>query len=138
MLNFSNFLKLKFWFDLTPPSLAVGFLVFGLVLLVLLIIVGIIFNLLAKKNKANRLFVKTANMISQASFTMGPIGLLLLFFAYEEIRLFGSRFWFLLWAIGLLVWLGFILYQHFKVAPRLKRAEEIRRQREKYLPKKKK
>jgi hypothetical protein len=69
--------------------------------------------------------------------TMGCLGLLFLFFSFEQARLFGARFWFVLLIIVLLVWLGFISYDYFRVAPRERRIEAVRRQREKYLPKKK-
>lgn len=70
--------------------------------------------------------------------TMGLSGLLLLFFARQEIYVFGARFWFLLWLALAAGWTIFIMRHAFVRLPRRMKERKERRRLGKYLPKKKK
>lgn len=67
----------------------------------------------------------------------GALGLLCLFFAYEQLPIFGMRFWFLLTFLIFSVWMARAAVFAVKEYP-LRRAEIAERQRiEKYLSKRK-
>ena len=70
-------------------------------------------------------------------FTMGTLGMVVYFFSFEQIYLFGARFWFLLWFIGLVIWIVMIV-RHAKVTiPDMKSAAANRAEFNKYIPRKK-
>jgi peptidoglycan/LPS O-acetylase OafA/YrhL len=75
--------------------------------------------------------------VGRACLTMGSLALLLLFFSFEQIRLFGSRFWYLLWAAGGLTWALLLAHFALHVIPRRQAAEAVTKERAKYLPKRK-
>jgi type IV secretory pathway TrbD component len=137
-MDFTVLLQPKYWLTLAPVPLSslsekllAGF--FAVVF-----IAGIVARMVEKKQKFDRFKIKAVRSLSQLGLTMGAVGLLLFFFAYENIRLFGARFWYPLWIVGVVIWLIFIWRDYYKVAPALKAKEEIRQQQKKYLPKKKK
>ncbi|HEX9664389.1 MAG TPA: hypothetical protein VGA49_01055, partial [Patescibacteria group bacterium] len=68
------------------------------------------------------------------SFTMAVIGAVVLFINFEQLPLLSNRFLFLLWGLGGLVWLGFILKYLFVNVPRLKKQLGEKQRLEKYLP----
>ena len=61
------------------------------------------------------------------------IGLFLTFFNYEMVPFLSARFWFLLWGIGILVWLFFIYKMIIKI-PQKKALLEKEREFKKYVP----
>jgi phosphatidylglycerophosphate synthase len=107
-------------------------LIFFLVIFVL----GWFFRL-AKKKTSDRFVAAAWRRLATVGLTMGAIGLLFWFFSFEEVRLFGARFWYLVWLLGVVVWLVKIWIGFYRLAPRARAAEAARRQREKYLPRKK-
>lgn len=137
MVDFSSLLNPKYWFDLTPAPMS------GLTEKILLVFFSVIFlcglflRLAEKRKRLDRFAARAVRSTSRLGVTMGCLGLLLLFFSYEQVRLFGSRFWFFLWVLGALFWLVWIGRDYYKVAPREKVAEDIRKQRERYLPRRK-
>ena len=76
-----------------------------------------------------------ANRLSTLFVTMGIIGLCLFLFSFEEIELFGARFWYPVWFMVVLVW-AFMIYRYatHEVPTKQKRAQELEA-RSKYLPK---
>lgn len=137
MIDLTTVLQPKYWFDFSPSPMSgtsekVLLAFFGLVF-----IVGLVLRTMEKRKKLERFVARAVHRGTHVGLTMGALGILFLFFGFEQVRLFGARFWYLFWLIGFLVWLGFILHEYFKVAPREKKIEDLRRQREKYLPRKK-
>src|SRR3989338_157076 len=103
MLNPTLFTA-SFWFDTTPPPLSAGAdrLLFGLFGVVL--ILGVIVRLVAKHHsKDDKHLLRGFKRAGTMFLTMGVVGLVLFFFSFEQIIFFGARFWYPLWAIGLLV-----------------------------------
>lgn len=103
----------------------------------LFVVAGIVLRILARRNPENS-WKELWERIGRAAITMGCLALLLLFFAFERIRLFGSHFWYLLWLVGLLVWVGFIFHFTTRVLPQRKAEEAQAREKAKYLPKRRK
>ena len=61
------------------------------------------------------------------------VGLILLFFSHELIPFLSARFWFLLWGLGIAVWLVFI-FKALVAIPKKKKQIEKEREYKKYIP----
>jgi hypothetical protein len=68
---------------------------------------------------------------------VGVLGMLILFFSYEQAPILGMRLWFLLLFVYLLVRLGFLITYIIRDYPRHKAAVVERERKEKYLPRRK-
>lgn len=126
-----NLFKLKFWLDLRPPQLLpiyqkifVGFIIFLLVFAVISYFFGF---------KKKGLFSSVWRKLYSLSLSNFFIGLFLLFVNYELIPFLSARFWFLLWAIIILVWLFFVLKTLVKIPEKKKKIEE-EKEYKKYIP----
>jgi len=137
MFDLATLLSPKYWFDLTPSPLAGLTVKILLGVFLLVFAAGFFFHFAKKGKRFDRFKTRVWQRLCSCGLTMGGLGLVFLFFSYEQIRLFGARFWYVFWLIGLLVWLISIWHNYYRVAPREKKLEEQRRQREKYLPRKK-
>jgi len=111
-----NLLTIKYWFSVNPGSLNSS----GLNLLIIIIAL---------------LFLISIVSISIYNFSIANfiIGLLFLFFHYENIPFFTARFWLAVWAIGLVVWLAFI-GKKIKKIPEKRKEIEKEQEKKKYLP----
>lgn len=94
----------------------------------------VIFRVLIKIKKQNPPLVKIFKKFQKMLSTMALIGFMLLFLGYEQIYLLGAHFWFLVWLLGFLVWLGFIIYHMVAKLPKEKSELEQKKKFEKYLP----
>ncbi len=125
-----NLLSLGFWFNTRPgaliPSMQKGFIAF----LGLLVVVFVVFLILQKKKTIYRNLFRKLGSFSISNAILGAI---ILFFIYESVPFLSARFWILLWVIGMIVWLYFIL-KRIKEIP--KRKEELEKEKEfkKYIP----
>ena len=127
-----NFLTWNFWFASRPgvyQSTAIKALLgFILVLIILALASGII-----KQRRAKGLYTPFWSALFRLFATNSLIGLLLLFFNYELVPFLSARFWYLLWALGLLIWLYFI----YKIVAKIPgKREQLEQEREfkKYIP----
>ncbi len=127
-----NFLTWNFWFSARPGAFAgwslkivLGFIFF---LIILSIIGGVI-----KKRWSKSLYASFWSGLYTFFLTNAIIGLLLTFFNYEMVPFLSSRFWFLFWAIGMLVWLFFIYKIVIKIPEKRARLEK-EKEFKKYIP----
>lgn len=108
-----NIFDLTFWFDMTPVRMG-GLFNSGFFVLFAGLIISATVARIAKRNaevdKAMKHFLE--NFAGKA-MTWGIVGLFWLFFSFEEISFFGSRFWFLFWAVGV-AYAARKLYIHWK------------------------
>lgn len=134
MFNLQPLITANFWFARDPaPLLAVNVrLLFGV--FALLFVLGVVVRVVARRRKEDRLVTETFRRIGQLGVTMGLLGLLLFFFAYQEIPFLGMRVWFLLWGVGLFVWIGTVVRYATKIVPAERRRLSARSERSKYLP----
>lgn len=134
MFNLQPLITASFWFARDPaPLLTINArLLFGV--FALLFVLGVVVRVVARRRKEDRLVTETFRRIGQLGVTMGLLGLLLFFFAYQEIPFLGMRVWFLLWGIGLLVWVGMVVRYATKIVPAERRRLSERTERNKYLP----
>ncbi|MCX6795922.1 MAG: hypothetical protein NTW06_00290, partial [Candidatus Falkowbacteria bacterium] len=66
-------------------------------------------------------------------FTNLAIGLLLLFFTYELLPFLSTRILFLIWGIGMLIWLYFIARNLIEI-PSLRKERAKEKEYHKYIP----
>lgn len=128
-----DLLSFSYWFDVTPvrmsPAIEIGFFVF----FALLIILGSMLRMM-RKNKTDKFEKETLRRLAVASTVYGVLGLLWLFFTFEEISYFGMRFWFLVGMIALLISISTVIrYTKFKV-PVMRLQEQSKVEANKYLP----
>ncbi len=125
-----NLLTWQYWFSVNPAQLiSLGMIILAS-LVGLFVLAAIIFFLLKRKGSFYRGVFKRLYNFSVANFL---IGLIVLFFNYENIPFFAARFWLGLWAIGMLIWLYFILIK-IKEIPAKKQAIAAEQAKKKYLP----
>ncbi|MEA3449662.1 MAG: hypothetical protein U9Q85_01650 [Patescibacteria group bacterium] len=122
----------SFWFELRPGVLS-PFVFRSLIVFLSLLLAGIlVFNLL-KKQKSAGLYRKI--WVSLGTFCLGNliIGLFLLFFAFEQLPFLAMRAWFLLWFVGMFVWMLFIIKKMSKI-PDIKQEKAEKEEFQKYIP----
>lgn len=133
--GFSAFLDYKYWLNPRPvplgPSLAAGILIFFCWFLLVALILWLIARAFRKSDalKAD-LFRRFARLFS----TTGIVGLLLLFFAYEQAPILGMRFWTLILFIYFFIRLGLNIAYAARDYPGLKANVSERQRFEKWLP----
>ncbi|MBI4256771.1 hypothetical protein HY626_01800 [Candidatus Uhrbacteria bacterium] len=130
----SSFIQPTYWLTLQPPEVGgfLGSIVFGF--FILFLILGITGRIVVDRRGDDRYRREIGSRISGLLITMGLLGIILFFFSFEEIQLFGARFWYLVWTIAVFVWTFFIVRFVRRDIPE-KRAREIAlREQGKYLP----
>ena len=110
-------------FSLRPQAMHNKALIILVILFLLFIAFGII-SLLTSKKINDGLKVKAWNQLWHLGMTMGILGLVYLFFAWQGVALLASRFWLIIWLITTLIWLGFIGKYLFLKAPKLRKEIE--------------
>jgi len=126
-----KFLDLSFWFDQQPGALIPLWRnVLIAILISCVILAAITFILKGRKNIYRQLFEKLFYFFN-INFI---IGLVLFFFNQEIVPVFSSRFWYIIWAIILAIWIYSIIRYMLKLPAK---KEDFKKQREfeKYLPK---
>jgi len=134
MPNFQRLLDWRFWLALRPSALSEKAVWFLLISFIVILGIAIFFRVLMYFRKKNPSFVKLFKKMHRLFLIMGLVGLILLFLSYEQIYLLGSHFWYLLWLIGFLIWLGFVIRYLIVQMPREKEEIEKRKRFLKYLP----
>ncbi|NCO80045.1 hypothetical protein CO116_02290 [Candidatus Falkowbacteria bacterium CG_4_9_14_3_um_filter_38_19] len=127
-----NLLTWKFWFNLRPGILAAGPQKILSYFVILLTIALFVFGFIKSRQKKG-LYIKLWERLYYFCLANAIIGALLLFFNYEMIPFLTARFWFLFWAIGIGVWLFFIIKTTIKIPQRRKRLEQ-EKEFKKYIP----
>jgi hypothetical protein len=137
-MNMVQLLNPGYWLTIEAPVVTglIGNFLFAF--FVLFFVLGIVARLVA----SNRMTDHYARMIGQRIgtllVTMGFLGLILFFFSYEHIHFFGGRFWYLLWFVGIIVWVGFIVRFVKRDIPAMREQKVKREFVSRYLPTKKK
>lgn len=105
------------------------------VLFGLLVLAGLVTMLLSWRHSFLAPVRTLLRRISAFGWTMGLIGLLLLFFSTQQVAFLSARLMYLIWGVAALVWLYKIVYYGFFILPARFTEQRERREREKYLPK---
>lgn len=133
MINFARLLDLNFWFAFRPVAPSDRTVIILAVFFAIFLALAIVCGVSAKAKKQNPPLVKLLRKLKKMFSTMGLIGFIVLFFSYEQIYLLGSRFWFLFWFIGLIVWVIFIVLYAIRKMPKEKDELEKKQKYLKYL-----
>jgi len=131
---FENMFDLSYWFTLQPALVGgtEGKMIFSF--FVLLFVLGIVARIVSSHKTDDRHIREVFERGATLLVTMGILGAVLYFFSFEQIRLFGSRFWYLFWLIGIIVW-GFFLLRFVKrTIPELRAHEALKAEHRKYFP----
>lgn len=120
---------------MSPPEVGglLGTITF--ILFIAFFIFGIVGRIVADRKGDDRHVRDIGNRISTLLVTMGVIGMILFFFSFEQIDLFGARFWYPTWVVTVLVWTFFIVRYVKRDIPAKKSRSEKLRAHAKYLPK---
>lgn len=128
-----NIFDLGYWFDLTPVRMSTGFEIGFFVVFALMIVLGLVFRIM-KKSRQDKFERTTLERATNIGLSIGLLGLLWLFLTFEEISIFGARFWFLL-LLALFVYLAVRLYRYYRIQiPQLRLLEQSKAEANKYLP----
>jgi Ca2+/Na+ antiporter len=127
----NNLLTLSFWFNLRPPSMLPFFNYTFIAILILFLILSVLAFYFKKRKKIYKSFWLKFYDFSASNLI---IGLFLWFFNWQEVPFLSARFWLILWALLIIVWLIFI-YKHLKKIPiNLQKIEEQQKFNQ-YIPK---
>ena len=135
-LDIAKFFNLPRLLDLRP-AIALNTVYFLLAVFAVLIIIATIIKIIKKTNKGDGFRQKLLEKYSVALFWLGVFGLILTWFRYERVNILSARFWLLVWFVGLIVWLAFVLKYQFKTVPAARQQLQKTQEFKKYLPKKK-
>lgn len=135
LAGFAAFLDYKYWINTRPvplgPSLVSGFLVFFCWFLVAAFILFMVARYFRKTDDLKHgIFRRFAHLL----FNVGWIGLVILFFAYEQAPILSMRLWFGALMIYLLIRLGLLTVYIIRDYPRRKASIAQRERIKKYLP----
>lgn len=130
----TELLQPTYWLTMNPPEVEglLGTSIF--IFFILCFICGIVGHIVADRKNWDRFMRQAGHKFSTLLTSMGILGIILFFFSFEEIRLFGARFWYPLWGLGFIFW-GYIIFRFLKRdIPTLREREALRMQQNRYLP----
>ncbi|MBT5807885.1 hypothetical protein HOI18_01270 [Candidatus Uhrbacteria bacterium] len=130
----TSFFSPSYWLTLSPPQVngTIGHLVFGF--FVLCFVVGIVSRIVASNRTEDKYIEKIGQRIGTLFVTMGLLGVLLFFFSFERVSLFGARFWYPVWLIATGVWAFYIVRFIRRDVPAMRLRDMERKAISKYLP----
>lgn len=126
----SNLLTAKYWFSVNPGALVPTAFNILIGVTVFFFLASVLFLFLKKKKS---LYKGVFTSLYNLSITGFIIGLVFLFFHYENLPFFTARFWLAIWVIIMAVWFFYIIKKVRRIP---ERKEEIEKEKElkKYLP----
>ena len=127
-----RFLSPKFWLNVRAGSFSAETHLYFVIFLAVFLVATFIFGIVKKQYK-KRLYFKVLNMAFSFCLTNLIIGLFLLFFTYENVPILSTRVLFLVWGIGMIVWIVFIARALAKI-PRIKQEIDTENEYKKYIP----
>lgn len=133
-MNLRPLIDPGFWFDLTPVRMVPVFEASFFVLFAALVIGGAVIRIYLRNRPQEKYVAILWRRIAKIASISGVLGFVILFFAFEEVQVFGSRFWFLVWAVGV-TYAAVSLARFMKhQVPQLRLREQSRAEVNKYLP----
>ena len=131
---FDHFLDPATWFTLQSAEVGglSGKLIFGF--FAILFVFGIVCRIVSSHKTEDRYMRSLGERLGMMLLTMGLLGVLFYFFSFERIPLFGARFWYVLWVIGLITWIVFIVRFARVTIPQQRERAQRHAQEQKYIP----
>lgn len=127
------FFNLGHLFSVRPGAMQMRAIIILAVIFGLFIIFGFFSKLKAKKIN-DGLKSKAWQRLYYLGVSMGIIGFVYIFFAWQGVALLAARFWLLIWMIVIIVWLVFIAKYLYIQVPKLRKNINTKRDFEKYVP----
>ena len=127
-----NIFNLKMWFSFYPGPMQPVFLTIFIAIVAAFFVATVITLIYYKKYKKT-LYAKLWSSGYSFSLTGLIIGLLWLFFVYEQVAFLSSRFWFIVWFLIHAVWAWFI-YKKVKRLPEINKQIQAKKEYKKYIP----
>lgn len=121
------------FFSMRPPAMQVRAIIILAVAFGLFIVFGIVSKIMTAKTK-DGLKIKGWRRLFHLGLTMGILGFVYIFFAWQSVALLAGRFWLIIMLLVIIVWLGFIGKYMFLAAPKLRVNIDKKRNFDKYIP----
>ncbi len=131
---FNNLFDPSYFFTLRAAEVGGVFGNILFAIFILLFVLGIVARIVASNNRQDRYMRQFGQRVGGYLITMGILGIVLYFFSFERIRLFGSRFLYVCWLVGLIVWGFFLVRFAHKTIPQKREQDRERAEKRKYLP----
>ena len=119
------------------PSIDEGTIYFLLIVFGALIIAAIIVKIIQSVKKQEQFLNKLYSKYFYCLLVMGVLGEIAVWFRIERVNILSARYWLLIWFVGLVIWLYYVLKYQFKVVPKAREQLTQRQTFDQYLPKKK-
>jgi ABC-type transport system involved in cytochrome c biogenesis permease subunit len=113
----SNLLTTAYWFESLPTPFITPVLQFLLTMFIGMVVLGFVLHLLARQRRANRMWREGVARLAAVLFQSGIVGLLLAWFAEDQVPFFGIRFWLAVLAVVTIVRLALVLKRMLKDIP---------------------
>ncbi len=134
MINLQPVLTASFWFDLTPNAMGPLFSKIFFIIFAVLVIAASAARIVANNKLTDKYHKIIALRAANIAFITGILGFVIYFFTFEEIQFFGSRFWFLVLLLGVIVAVVRLLKYAKKDVPAMRKHEQSKAEVNKYLP----
>lgn len=137
-MDIKQLFELAYWINPNPGIMSVGTTLFIGSLFVLCLVLKFFGRMIYFQNRKNlaKPEKKLLFMTESLLLTMGSLGLVWLFFAYQTVPYVSTRFIFLIWVVGFFVWAYIIAQYAFTEFPKAMQSIKERERLEKYLPRK--
>jgi len=123
-----------YWFSFQPAIVDSLFGKFLLGFFLVLFVLGIISRMVLEQRSHDRYVILAGKRLITCLLTMGFIGLILYFFSYENISVFGARFWYVIWVVAFVAW-AIVLGKYItREIPALRNKNEREHAKSKYIP----
>jgi hypothetical protein len=136
MTGLSDLMSIRFWMTPNPGAMsdqtvAIFSIVFGACILL-----KILFRYMGRQYAVSlsRYHQTCMFRFEKLFLTMGLLGFLWLFFAYEMIPFFSGRYWFAIWILGVVIWAYYIFYYIRYEIPAFIERDKERAAARKYMP----
>lgn len=132
-IDLKKLLDTGYIFEKTPPPISDYLYLLGIFLLFILL--SFVFSFLyGRKKKKIPIWGKMQKRIFNLFFTTGIVGLILIFFRWQQIAYLGSRFFMLiLWLIFIVWGIAILCYRYLTLSKEIQKYYE-KKNFEKYLP----
>ncbi|MFA6382604.1 MAG: hypothetical protein WCX08_05040 [Candidatus Buchananbacteria bacterium] len=133
-MNYLNyFFNPAHLFSLRPEAMHARAVIILAVIFGLTVVLAGINKILLGKTK-DGLRIKGLRRITHLCLTVGILGFVYLFFAWQGVALLASRIWLIIIFLTAVIWLAFIAKYLFLEVPKLRKEIDHRRDFERYLP----
>lgn len=129
-----NIFDLSFWFDMTPVRMGSGFTTAFFMFFASLVIAASAARIAKRNAEVDKPMKHFLQNFAGKATTWGVIGFFWLFFSFEEISFFGSRFWFVFIAIGVVISARKLFIHWKKEMPEERLRRTLSTAQNKYLP----